>query len=67
MKAYAFHGSGHSAWEDVPDPGANGRPAHRAVGHAQAYDVFARAADTVALEVVPGEEPHEEVAPCRAA
>jgi alcohol dehydrogenase len=33
----------------------------------EAYDVFARAADTGALKVVLGEEPHEEVVPYRAA
>jgi hypothetical protein len=33
----------------------------------EAYDAFARAVGTGALEVVPGEEPHEEVVPHRAA
>ncbi|MZF87819.1 zinc-dependent alcohol dehydrogenase family protein [Streptomyces sp. SID5643] len=33
----------------------------------EAYDVFSRAADTGALKVVLGEEPHEEVVPYRAA
>jgi len=42
MRALVYHGSGSKAWEEVPDPEIT----------EDAYDVFARAADTGALKVV---------------
>ena len=42
MRARVYHGPGHKAWEEVPDPEIT----------EDAYDVFARAADTGALKVV---------------
>ncbi len=55
MRALVYHGPGRKAWEAVPDPELTGRfVTHRfdLAGFGEAYDVFARSADTGALKVV---------------